>query len=306
VAPRVLVAYLVQVAIWGSTWGAIKIGVEDVPPWTFALDRSIIVAATLTAVALAMRLPWPRDRRALALVAFSGAINSGFTWALIFWAEQFVPSGLVAVFGSTAPIWTAVLAHFLVRGDRLSPLKVTALALGFAGIVALVGTSGEIEGGPALLAMVLLALLPLTWGVAGVVMSRALGGVSPIPAIAIGTATGGLFLIPFALAEAGRPAQWTTEAVAALLYLAWMGSCVGLVLNFWLYRRLRPTTIMLSQLLITAEAVLIGALVLGERITPSMLVGAALVLVALALNARAGRRPAAPAEAAGPVATPAD
>ncbi|MBM4434602.1 MAG: EamA family transporter [Chloroflexi bacterium] len=305
-APRVLVAYLVQVAIWGSTWGAIKIGVEDVPPWTFALDRSIIVAATLTAVALAMRLPWPRDRRALALVAFSGAINSGFTWALIFWAEQFVPSGLVAVFGSTAPIWTAVLAHFLVRGDRLSPLKVTALALGFAGIVALVGTSGEIEGGPALLAMVLLALLPLTWGVAGVVMSRALGGVSPIPAIAIGTATGGLFLIPFALAEAGRPAQWTTEAVAALLYLAWMGSCVGLVLNFWLYRRLRPTTIMLSQLLITAEAVLIGALVLGERITPSMLVGAALVLVALALNARAGRRPAAPAEAAGPVATPAD
>lgn len=305
-APRVLVAYLVQVAIWGSTWGAIKIGVEDVPPWTFALDRSIIVAATLTAVALAMRLPWPRDRRALALVASSGAINSGFTWALIFWAEQFVPSGLVAVFGSTAPIWTAVLAHFLVRGDRLSPLKVTALALGFAGIVALVGTSGEIEGGPALLAMVLLALLPLTWGVAGVVMSRALGGVSPIPAIAIGTATGGLFLIPFALAEAGRPAQWTTEAVAALLYLAWMGSCVGLVLNFWLYRRLRPTTIMLSQLLITAEAVLIGALVLGERITPSMLVGAALVLVALALNARAGRRPAAPAEAAGPVATPAD
>lgn len=305
-APRVLVAYLVQVAIWGSTWGAIKIGVTDVPPWTFAFDRSIIVAATLTAVAVAMRLPWPRDRRTLALVAFSGAINSGFTWALIFWAEQFVPSGLVAVFGSTAPIWTAVLAHFLVRGDRLSPLKVAALALGFAGIVALVGTSGEIEGGPALLAMVLLALMPLSWGVAGIVMSRALGGVSPIPAIAIGTATGGLFLVPFALAEAGRPAQWTTEAVAALLYLALMGSCVGLVLNFWLYRRLRPTTIMLSQLLITAEAVLIGALVLGERITPSMLAGAALVLAAVALNARAGRRPAAPAEAAEPVATPAD
>lgn len=303
--PRVLIAYLAQVAIWGSTWGAIKIGVEDVPPWTFALSRSVLVVVTLTALALAMRLPWPRDRRRLGLVAFSGAVNSGVSWALIFWAERFVPSGLVAVFGSTAPIWTAVLAHFLVRGDRLSPTKIAALALGFAGIVALVGTSGEVGGGPAVLAMVLLALMPLSWGVSGIVMSRALGAVSPIPAIAVGTATGGVFLVPFALAERGAATHWTPEAILALLYLALLGSCVGLVLNFWLYRRLRPTTVMLSQLIITAEAVVIGAAVLGERITPSMLGGAALVLAAVALNARAGRRPAAP-RAPEPIATPAD
>ncbi len=91
--PRVLIAYLVQVAVWGSTWGVIKIGVTDVPPWIFAFDRSIIVALTLTAVALVLRLPFPREPRILALVAFSGAINSGICWALIFWAEQFVPSG---------------------------------------------------------------------------------------------------------------------------------------------------------------------------------------------------------------------
>lgn len=304
-APRVLIAYLLQVVIWGTTWGAIKIGVEDVPPWTFALDRSILVAGTLAAIALAMRLPWPRDRRTFALVALSGAINSGISWAIIFWAERFVPSGLVAVFGSTAPIWTALLAHFHVRGDRLSPLKVIALVLGFGGIVALVGTSGEISGGPALLAMILLAVMPLSWAISGIVMSRALRDVSPIPAIAIGAATGGVFLIPFALAETGMPAHWTTEATLAFLYLAWFGSCVGLVLNFWLYRRLRPTTVMLSQLLITVEAVLIGALVLSERITPSMLFGAALVLAAVALNARAGRKPAT-ALAPGPIATPAD
>jgi drug/metabolite transporter (DMT)-like permease len=306
VDPRVLIAYLLQVAIWGTTWGAIKIGVEDVPPWTFALYRSALVAVTLTAIALTLRLAWPSDRRTLALVAISGAVNSGVSWALIFWAERFVPSGLVAVFGCTAPIWTALLAHFLVRGDRLSPLKVVALALGFGGIVSLVGTSGEIEGGPALLAMVLLALMPLLWGISGIVMARALTDVSPIPAIAIGTATGGIFLVPFALAEAGAAAHWTVEATLAFLYLAWIGSCVGLVLNFWLYRRLRPTTVMLSQLLITVEAVLIGAFLLDERITPSMLAGAALVLAAVALNARAGRGATAAARVPEPVATPAD
>ncbi|MBI2325756.1 MAG: EamA family transporter [Chloroflexi bacterium] len=303
--PRVLIAYVAQVAIWGSTWGAIKIGVADVPPWIFAFDRSVLVALSLTAVALAFRLPFPRDRRTLGLIAFSGSINSGICWALIFWAEQFVPSGLVAVFGATAPIWTALLAHFLVRGDRLSGLKVLALALGFGGIVALVGTSGEISGGPALLATVLLALMPLSWAISGIVMSRALRDVSPIPAVAIGTAVGGLFLVPLAATELAKPAAWTIDAIVALLYLSFIGSSVGLVLNFWLYRRLRPTTVMLSQLLITAEAVLIGAVFLDERITVSMLAGAGLVLAAVALNARARREPS-PAVPQQAVATPAD
>lgn len=301
---RVAVALFLQIAIWGTTWAAIKVGVTDVPPWTFALDRSILVTVALVGVALAFKLPFPRDRRLLIAAAVSGAINSGISWAIIFWAEQFVPSGLVAVFGATGPIWTALLAHFFVRSDRLSPLKVGSLAIGFGGVLLLVGTADEITGGPALLAMVLLALMPLTWGVSAILMSRILSGVSPIPGVAIGSATGGIFLIPFALTELSMPVNWTVEATLALLYLAFIGSGVGLVLNFWLYRRLRPTTVMLSQLLITVEAVVIGAFALGERITPQMLVGAALVLVAIGLNAYIGRpRSQRPAEVA---ATPAD
>jgi drug/metabolite transporter (DMT)-like permease len=194
------------------------------------------------------------------------------------------------VFGSTGPIWTALLAHFFIRGDRLSALKIAAIVVGFGGILALVGASGEIEGGPGPLAAGLLAVMPLGWAASAIVMSRMLGNVSPIPAVAIGSATGGVFLIPLAITELSMPSAWTLPAILALLYLAFIGSGVGLVLNFWLYRRLRPTTIMLSQLLITVEAVLIGALALGEVITTGMLLGAALVLTGIALNARAGRR----------------
>lgn len=279
----------------------------DVPPWTFALWRAVLLTAFLASLTIVFRLGLPRDRTTW-LAAISQSINSGISWAIIFWAEQFVPSGLVAVFGATAPIWTAVLAHFLVHGDRLSALRVAALGLGFSGIAVLVGTSGEIPGGPVVLAVLLLTIMPLGWAATAVVAARSLTTVHPVPVIGIGAVAGGIFLVPLALSEIGRPVAWTPQALLALVYLAFVGSGVGLVVNLWLYRRLRPTTIALSQLLITAEAVLVGAFLLGEQVTLGMIAGAALVLTAIWLNSRAGR-PTVPPEAALPeraVATPAD
>lgn len=284
----VFAAYAGVILIWGTTWAAIRVGVETVPPFVFALERALAVGAILTLLSLALRLPFPRDLRTLLAAAVAGLFNIGLSWALVFWAEQFVPSGLVAVFGATAPVWTAFLAHFLVRGDRLSWLKVAALALGLVGTAVLVGSPIPGDSTSVLVATVLLALLPILWGVAAVLAARYLQQASPIPIIAIEVWAGALFLVPFALTQAGEPARWTGAAIVAFAYLVLLGSCVGLVLNLWLYAKLRPTTVMLSQVLIPVQAVLIGALALGEPVTPVMLAGALLVFAAVGLNALAG------------------
>ena len=160
-----------------------------------------------------------------------------------------------------------------------------------AGIGVLVGapdTSGRPE---ALTASVLLALMPVTWAVGTILQARELRHGSPLPLVAIGTCAGSLFLLPFAAAQAGEARELEPRAPRlAFVYLVVFGSCVGLVLQMWLTRRLRPTTMTLAQVVIPAQALLIGALALGENITWRMVAGAALVVVAVALNARRGRR----------------
>jgi len=300
---RVVAAYVAVTVVWGSTWGAIKIGVADVPPFIFAFERALAVAALLTLLGIALRQPFPRDRRTLLIAVVVGVINIGWSWAIIFWSEEFVPSGLVSVFGAAAPIWTALLAHFIVKGDRLSALKLVGLALGLGGTGLLIGAPDAGEGPNALIATLGLALMPVTWAVAAVLQARFLRRAAPITTVAVGTWASVLLLAPLALAQADAPERWSTASALAFAYLVVVGTCFGMVVSLWLYRKLRPTTITLIQVVVPAEAILIGTLALGETVTLRMLGGAALVAAAVVLNAIAGGgSPSAEAAAAVPAA----
>src|SRR6266545_1001168 len=268
----VVAGYVLLVLLWGSTWAAIKIGVEAVPPFVFAFERAVVVSLILTGLSLALRQRFPREGRVIVATILVGVINTGSSWAIIFWSEQYVPSGLVAVFGA-------------------------------AGIAILVGAPNTGSRPEALLAGVLLAIMPITWAVATILQVRVLHQGSPLPLVAVGTWAGSLVLLPLAFAQSGDPSRWGSEAAIAMAYLVVFGSCVGLVLQMWLTRKLRPTTMTLGQVVISAQALLVGAIALGETVTWRMLAGAALVAIAVALNAIAGGGARA---AAATAASPAD
>src|SRR6266849_843920 len=168
-----------------------------------------------TIFAIALRQPFPRGRRTMAIAMIVGLINIGWSWAIIFWSEQFVPSGLVSVFGAAAPVWTAVLAHFIVKDDRLSALKILGLALGLVGTVILIGAPEAAEGTAGLIATGLLALMPITWAIAAILQSRFLRTVAPIPTVALGTWASALLLAPLALLQTPQGQHWTLASVLA-------------------------------------------------------------------------------------------
>lgn len=285
--------------------GGDEVGVAHVPPFMFALERSVALAILLTGASLALRLRFPQGRRVRAAAVAAGVAQTALPWAVIGWSVQFVPTGLASVFGSTAPVWTAVLAHFFVRGDRLTVAKIAALALGLLGTTVLVGASASVGDDEGLVATALLAALPIPLAVAAILQARMLRDVSPLPAVAVGAWVSIPVLIPFALTQVDQPQDWSWPAIGAFAYLVIVASAIGLSLSLWLYRSLRPTTMMLNQVLLPAVAVIVGVFAFGESVTPTMLGGTAMVVAAVLVNALFGARGGTPDHPRA-AATPAD
>ena len=117
----VVIVFLILSLIWGSTWLFIKIGLEDLPPLTFAGVRFVIASVLLFAVVVVRRVPFPRARRDWTLMAVTGVLGFTLNYGLVFWAEQHISSGLAALLLPLVPVRAvAVLAN---RRIRVKPLK---------------------------------------------------------------------------------------------------------------------------------------------------------------------------------------
>ena len=132
---RLLVgAWLLLCLIWGSTWGAIKIGLSDLPPFTFAGVRFVLAATILFGVAaLRGRSLWPRPGEWRFLVV-TGTLAFTVNYAGLFWGEQHIPSGQAAVLQATIPGFGLFFAHAYLPGERLSAARVIGALAGLVGV----------------------------------------------------------------------------------------------------------------------------------------------------------------------------
>ncbi|WP_232287401.1 DMT family transporter [Anaeromyxobacter dehalogenans] len=284
---RIVATYLAVAALWGSTWMAIRIGLEDLPPLRFAGVRMAIAALVLAPFALrggAWREVVGPARAQLALVA---VLQIALPYGLMFVAQQWVPSGLAAVLFASFPVWIALLARALVPGETLTPARVASALLGIAGVAVLqLPHLGDLEGsGRLLLGGALVVLSSMIVALANVLVRRHLAAVSPLAMTAGQTAVGAVLLLAAAaLLEQGRPAAFTASAVAALAWLAVFGTALTYVGLYWLVPRVPMAAIGALPLLDTSVAVTLGALVLHEPVGWNLALGGGMVLAAAALT----------------------
>ena len=278
--------------IWGTTWAAIRLGLRGIPPFTGVALRFAIGAAALLAAArvLGVRLRGASSPWRVWLV--NGLMTFFIPYGLVYWAEQWVPSGLTAVLFATSPLWVALAAHVALPAERLRAATAAGVLVGFAGVAVIFSEDLRALGGPRVAgAAALLLLAPLTASIGVVAMKRWAAGMHPLAIVAMPMALTAAAMGCVALAtEAGQPVRLAGLPLATLLYLALCGSALSFTLYFWLLGRLPATTLSLINYLTPIVALLIGGAALGEPFTPRTLAGSALVVggVAVAMRVRGG------------------
>lgn len=284
--------------IWGSTWLAIKIGLEGAPPFLAASLRFVTAAGILLPLSVALGARWPRGRGEWSVVAFIGVVLFVFDYGLIYWAEaNGVESALAAVLFATMPFQTALMAHGLIGAERLTPRRLAGIALGFGGIVLVFG--GEVGAvGPEKALPMLAIVVSATCASAASVAMKRWGQDADLytwNGVAMAIGAGGLLLLSTAAREPLAVPGWP-EGVLSILYLGVFGT----VVTFMGYLRLLksvPVTIMSFIAFLTPlVAVFLGVVVAAETMDPLAGVGAGATLAGIAVYAY---RPAAPVEPVG-------
>jgi drug/metabolite transporter (DMT)-like permease len=280
-----VIVWLTLSLIWGSTWLFIKLGLQDLPPFTFAGVRFVIAAAILLCVIAVRRMPLPRARRDWGLIALTGVMAFSVNYGLLFWGEQRTSSGLAAILQTIIPAFGLIIAHYYLPDERITLWKVCGIALGIAGVALIFSDQASVEGSSALAGSAAIVVGAFSVAYSNVLVKARARHIEPA-VLAAGQMICGLVpLLLVGLTLEGNPFtfRWTPLALASLFYLALVGSAVAFLLFYWLVRNMDVTKTMLIPLVTPPIAVFLGWLVLHEGLTWRTAAGALGIMSGIAL-----------------------
>ncbi len=273
-------AWLTLCVVWSSTWLAIKVGLRDLPPISYAAIRFLIAIIVLVMVSIGRVRLLPIRGGDYALLAFTGVLMFAVNYGLLFWGELHVSSGLAAVLQASIPIFGMIFAHWMLPEEPIRLQKFAGALLAMGG-VALICTRLLSFGGM----MAFWGGLGIVFGAAGaafsnVILKRRAIRLAPSMIAAWQMIFGAVPLLVTGRVVDGSPLKfhWTATSIFCLLYLAVIGSALTFLLLYWLLPRMTVTNLQTIALITPPGAVTLGWLVGGEKFPVWSLVGACFVL----------------------------
>jgi len=271
--------------VWGTTWAAIRIGLAGVPPFTGAALRFLVSSSLLFAAHPLLKVPFDASPRARRIWWANGLLLFVVSYGTVYWAEQWVPSGLAAILFATFPLLVAAFAHVLLPGERATVRSVAGIVIGFAGVATIYSEDLSALGGERTrLAAAIFLLSPIATALSNVLVKRWNEGIHPVSMTAVPMAIGAMGLgAGAAVLERDIPVRLDAVSLASIGYLAVFGSVLTFGLYFWLLSRYPATKLALIAYGTPIVAVLVGTIWLGEPLTPRIVAGAAAVLAGVAI-----------------------
>lgn len=280
-----LFVWLLLCLIWGTTWIFIKIGLENLPPITFASARFLLAAILLAIIIKIQKLPSPQTAKEWKLIALTGILQFTINYSLVFWSEQYISSGLAAVLQAMITVFGLVLAWFFLPTEKITLLKIFSVILGIVGVAVIFFEQLQVNSFDAFAGCVAIVIGAYAAAQASILVKAKGSGMHPASLVFWQMICGTPPLIVYALLKEGNPLdlQWTTTAIFCVVYLTIFGTIAAFWLYYWLLSKIESTKAMMISLVTPLIAVIIGAVFLGETLPPQTVFGGILILASIGL-----------------------
>ncbi len=275
-----IIVWLILCLVWGTTWFFIKIGLEDLPPLSFAAYRFICAGLIIFVIIKVQKIPLPKTKKEWKLVFVTGILQFSINYALVFWSEQHISSGLAAVLQATIPAFGLLLAWFHLPDEKITGRKIAAILLGITGVAIIFAEQLQINS-----LMAFAGCLAIVFGACAAaeasILTKAFGsGLHPLSLVFGQMVCGILPLFVIGIWKEGNPLNfhWTPRAIISVLYLAVFGTIIAFWLYYWLLRRIESSKAMTISLVTPLVAVIVGSLALSEKLYLQTFLGSVLIL----------------------------
>lgn len=266
--------------LWGGSFLFIGIAVKELPALTIVAGRVALAAAILLVLARlsGLALPWHRWKEFFILALLGNTVPFG----LIAWGQHHIPSGLASILNATTPLFTVIVLRLATAGDRISGVKAAGLALGFFGVCVLIGPKALDGAHMGLMGAVAVLCASFCYGLSGL-WARKFSDMAPTLTSAGAMVAATVQSVPVALLVDrpwGLSPGW--QSIACVVALATLSSALAYQLFYRVMRNAGPANASLVTFLVPVSAILLGALVLEERLSWNAFAGMALIFGGLA------------------------
>ena len=285
-----ILIYIVTLILFGSTWVVVKIGLQSVPPFTFAVVRFVLAFVILGTVFSIWKFRLPQIPHIRRKIFVAGFLMYGLNFLFIYIGQQYIQASLAAVIFATMPFFTGIISHLLLPNERLQRHVVIGMIVGFVGTLALFSKNLSLDGPVLGMLSLLLSSIFCSW--ATVLIKRDLNDIPPVQLSILQIPMGLIVLVPPMLFELPLKFEFSTTSLVSLFYLAILGTGVAFMGWYYLLKRVSAVALSLMTFLEPLVAMGLGYLLLQEKLESHFLIGGALILIGV-LIATFERKPVA-------------
>lgn len=265
--------------IWGTTWLVIKIGLDGMPPF-LGVGLRFIAAGTIV-----MTIGFIKDRKlAFSLSLFKltliiGILMFTISYSAVYWAEQYISSGMASIMFSTLPFYVAAFAALILKNERLNLLRVVGMIVGVLGTALIFSENLNVQNFIQLMALLAVFISPISAAFAVVITKKNIHNYNRYLLNGGSMLVGGIATLSIHfIFESNMPLIWSTTSIGALIYLTLIGSALAFSIHFWMLLHVEATTVSFVTIVSPVVALFLGYIILSENLSGLQFAGSIFVI----------------------------